>query len=96
MTVKAEETRVERVQFRVDRPTKRLIERAAALSNMTVSGFVVASALSEASRLVAERERLTLSERDWAVFAEALAKPPQPSAALKAAFAEHDRVIASE
>ncbi|MGF1641461.1 MAG: DUF1778 domain-containing protein [Rhodospirillales bacterium] len=96
MTVKTEETKNERVQFRVDRSTKRLIERAAALSNMTVSGFVVASALSEASRLVAERERLTLSERDWAIFAKALAKPPPPSAALKAAFAEHDRVIASE
>ena len=96
MPAEAQETKRERLQFRLDRRAKRMLERAAALSNMTVSGFVVSSALSEASRVIAERERLILSERDWEIFAKALANPPAPTAALRAAFAEHDRLTLSE
>ena len=96
MPAKPQEIRVERVQFRVDAQSKKMLERAAALSNMTVSGFVVSSALSEATRVIAERERLVLSDRDWEIFAKALAKPPAPTAALRAAWALHEGLAVSE
>ena len=96
MPAKLRTNKVERVQFRVDAQSKRMLERAAALSNMTVSGFVVSSALSEAARVIGERERLILSDRDWEKFAKALAKPPAPTAALRAAWAFNEGLAVSE
>ena len=46
---KVEHTRTQRVQIRIAPEAKRLIERAAALQNTSVSGFVVNSALDAAS-----------------------------------------------
>ena len=89
----AQETKTERVQVRIDRAAKRMLERAAALANTTVSAFVVNSALDAAGRLIQEREQLVLSERDWDVFFDALVNPPKPNAALRKAFAAHRRLI---
>ena len=55
-----EHTRTQRVQIRIAPAAKRLIERAAALQNTSVSGFVVNSALDAASHLIREHERLVL------------------------------------
>ena len=88
-----EHTRTERVQIRIAPEAKRLIERAAALQNTSVSGFVVNSALDAASHLVAEHERLVLDARDWGVFLDALLDPPEPSAALREATRTHARII---
>ena len=96
MPAKPQENKVERVQFRIDAQSKRMLERAAALSNMTVSGFVVSSALSEAARVITERERLILSDRDWEIFSKALTKPPAPTAAFRAAWALQERLAVSE
>ena len=88
------QARTERVQMRVDPAAKRLLERAAVLSNTTVSAFVANHALEAAGRLLRERERLVVSERDWELFLDALASPPEPNAALRGAFAAHGRLIA--
>lgn len=96
MPAKTQVNKVERVQFRIDAQAKRMLERAAALSSMTVSGFVVSSALSQAARVISERERLILSDRDWEIFSKALAKPPAPNAALRAAWALHERLTVPE
>jgi len=88
-----QDTKSERVQVRINKDAKRMLQRAAALANMTVSAFVVNSALDAASRLISERERLVLEEEDWEVFMEALANPPEPNQALKEAFATYDRLI---
>ena len=90
----ARATKSERVQVRIDRNAKRTLERAAAHANTTVSAFVVNSALDAAERLIRERERLVLGERDWNVFFKALVNPPKPNLALKKAFAAHGRLIA--
>lgn len=88
------QTKTERVQMRVDPEAKRMLERAAALENTTVSAFVVHNALKAAERLIQDRERLTVSERDWNLFFDALVNPPEPNAALRQAFAAHGRLIA--
>ena len=90
----ARQAKSERVQVRIDPTAKRMLERAAALANTSVSAFVVNSALDAAGRLIEERERLVLSERDWDVFFDALVDPPKPNAALRKAFAAHKRLIA--
>ena len=88
------QTKTERVQMRVDPEAKRMLERAAALENTTVSAFVVHNALKAADRLIQDRERLVLSERDWNLFFDALVDPPEPNAALRQTFAAHERLIA--
>ena len=88
------QARTERVQMRIDPAAKRLLERAAALSNTTVSAFVANNALEAAGRLLCERERLVVSDRDWELFFDALASPPEPNDALHGAFAAHGRLIA--
>lgn len=87
------ETKNERVQVRIGTDAKRMLQRAAALANTSVSAFVVNSALDAAGRLIEARERLVLGERDWDVFFEALINPPEPNQDLKDAFEAHDRLI---
>ena len=70
-----------------------MIERAAALQNTTVSGFVVNSALDAATHVIREHERIVLEARDWDVFLDALLDPPDPSAALRDAVQTDARLI---
>lgn len=92
-TEHTEHTRTQRVQIRIAPAAKRMIERAAALQNTTVSGFVVNSALDAASHLIREHERLVLDARDWEVFLDALLDPPGPNAALREATLTYSRLI---
>lgn len=71
-----------RINLRTSPEAKALIERAAALMGTTVSGFMLQSAYESASRVVTERETLTLSDRDRDVFLAVLANPPKPTQAL--------------
>lgn len=87
-------TRVERFGFRVDSPTKTLIEHAARLERRKVTDFCMTALTDAARRTIAEHETLVLSERDRAVFFEALVSPPAPSERLARAFAEHRRRVA--
>ncbi|MBI1868046.1 MAG: DUF1778 domain-containing protein [Methylocystis sp.] len=93
-TAKRGRIRSERLGFRVDEPTKVLIERAAQLERRKLTDFCM-TALSEAARrTIAGHETIVLSDRDRAVFFDALVSPPQPSERLRRAFAAHKRRIA--
>ena len=75
-----------RLGFRVDAETKRLVERAAALEHRSLTDFCL-TALAEATHAaILRHESLLLSERDRAVFFDALVHPPKPNARLKRAF----------
>jgi uncharacterized protein (DUF1778 family) len=80
------ESKSERLQIRCDETAKRKIEQAAAYKRMTVSEFVVETAVDRAERVIEEHDRVTLSEPDWNLFYAALTKPPAPNRTLKAAF----------
>ena len=92
----AEHVRTQRVQIRIAPAAKRIIERAAALQNTTVSGFVVNSALDAATHLIRERERIVLEARDWDVFLDALLDPPEPNAALRDAVQIYARLVQND
>ena len=85
--------RVERFGFRVDEPTKALIERAAQLERRKLTDFCMTALTDAARRTIAEHETLVLSDRDRAVFFDVLANPPAPSERLEGAFAEHKRRV---
>ncbi len=72
-------TKRERMHLRLDAESKRKLELAAAVSNQTVSQFVLAHALARADRVIEGHVHVRLSASDWAAFMGALVDPPEPS-----------------
>ena len=85
--------REERLGFRVDEPTKALIERAAQLERRKLTDFCMTALTEAARRTIAEHETLILSERDRAVFFDALVNPLASNERLERAFTEHKRRV---
>src|SRR5580704_3719471 len=85
--------RDERLGFRVDEPTKALIERAAQLERRKLTDFCMTALTEAARRTIAEHESIVLSARDRAVFFDTLVNPPTPNERLERAFEEHKRRV---
>lgn len=75
----------ERIAVRLASDVKERLEYAAELTGRSVSDFVVSSALEAAEAHIGRHEQFRLTEADRAVFLSALAKPPAPNKALRAA-----------
>lgn len=86
----------ERINLRLKQNTKNLIERAASFEGMTVSGFILSSALTSAKSIVSRHESIQLNEQDAKLFLEALTKPVTFNERLTEALVEHDRRIESK
>ena len=85
--------RNDRLGFRLDQQTKDMIERAAQLERRKVSDFCVTAIAEAARRTIAEHDTLRLSERDRAVFFDALISPRKPGDRLVRALGDHARLI---
>jgi uncharacterized protein (DUF1778 family) len=79
MTITTESARI---NLRTSPEAKALIERAAAIMGSTVSGFMLQNAYEAATRVVAQQEVITLSDRDRDAFLAMLDNPPEPTQAL--------------
>ena len=79
-------TKDERLQIRVDPAEKRLLERAAEASHVSVSAFVLQSAAVHAGEVLAERQFIEPSPRAAAAFTNALDEPATVSARLASAL----------
>jgi uncharacterized protein (DUF1778 family) len=76
-----------RMNLRLRPEQKATLVRAAALRHTDLTDFVLQPALREAHAVIAESERITLSERDSVLVLSMLENPPAPNARLKAAIA---------
>jgi len=76
----------DRMHLRLDKPTKRKLERAAAYEETTVSDFVLANAVDAAKRVIERHESTSLSPADWDAFYDALRRPPKPNRNLREAI----------
>jgi uncharacterized protein (DUF1778 family) len=74
-----------RLEARVSRTQKSLLQRAAMLSGRTLSEFVVASAQEAATKVIQEHERIRLTQAEQTAFVKTLLNPPAPSKRLQAA-----------
>lgn len=83
------EHRSERVQARTTKQAKDRLEQAAAVQGVTLSDFIIATALEQANKTLRAHAQLELSARDSRAFAEALINPPAPNEALLAARDRH-------
>jgi uncharacterized protein (DUF1778 family) len=71
--------RNERLDARVTREEKEIIETAASLRGTSASDFVRMVTREAALNTIREHEILTLTERSKRVFVEALLHPPRPN-----------------
>lgn len=91
-----DEPKSARLEARTQPSVKDVILRAAALSGVDVSSFVVNAALS-AARSTIEAHKVTVLETDAdkRAFFAALENPPKPTDRLKAAYALRKKLIAN-
>lgn len=77
--------KADRIEARLPRETKVIIEHAAQLEGVSASDFVVTHAHSAARSVIAEHERWRLDRLQSEAFVEALLNPPEPNDALRRA-----------
>lgn len=75
----ATDTRNERLDARVTREEKELIETAASLRGTSASDFVRMAIKEAALKTIREQEVLTVNEEARRVFVETLLNPPKPN-----------------
>jgi uncharacterized protein (DUF1778 family) len=74
----APQSRSEKLDIRIAPEAKRMLQEAARARHMTISQFVLDSALSAAGDVIAEQSRIALGTAEWTAFTEALDAPPRP------------------
>jgi uncharacterized protein (DUF1778 family) len=79
----------ERIDLRTSPEIKELIVRAASSAGMSVSAFLLGTAQERAKQILAEKEMITLTSRDWNAFAKALDNAEKPRPRLSAAIKRH-------
>jgi uncharacterized protein (DUF1778 family) len=83
---KERRAREARLGIRVDRRTKEIVARAAALERRSLTDFCLTALTAAARHTIAQHEILVLSERDRQIFFDTLIHPPKPPARLRRAF----------
>jgi uncharacterized protein (DUF1778 family) len=73
----------ERIEVRLTRTAKALLQRAAAVRQKTVTEFMLDSGLSAAAETLADRREFLLDEKQWRAFLAALDAPPKPRPRLE-------------
>lgn len=82
-----------RIETRVSREQKDLIERAATLSGRTVSEFVLAHVEVAAKKVIDEHEKLHLDQAQSRILVDALLTPKKPNKKLKLAIKDYRKRV---
>jgi uncharacterized protein (DUF1778 family) len=84
-----------RLNVRLAKEHKKLIQRAAELLGESISAFTVSTLVREAQQVMARFSALQLSDRDRDSFLAALDNPPEPNARLRKAAKAHASGVSS-
>lgn len=84
--------KTERLDLRVSHEQKRLFEEAAAVTQNTVTDFVVHSAAVAARDVLADRTQFLLSAEQWTAFTAAIDREPRHLPRLAAFLSEPSRL----
>ncbi|MHB1155298.1 MAG: type II toxin-antitoxin system TacA family antitoxin [Phycisphaerales bacterium] len=84
-------TRNARLDFRLSRKHKRIIEQAATATGQSLSDFAVAHLVQAAQRAIDEATVTRLSNRDRDAFLKLLDSNTKPNKALRAAAARYGK-----
>ena len=94
-TVDKRQQKTARLEARITREQKDLIERAAAYEGRTLSDFVVNTVQEAAKSVIREHEILRLSGSQSRCFVEMLLGPPEPNKTLQEAAEAYRQDVAS-
>ena len=75
----------QRIDLRLTDDDKNMIEAAAALTNQSVTQFMLNSASERAAEVIEQHRRLVLDDASWSRVMDALSNPPEPNEKLKRA-----------
>jgi uncharacterized protein (DUF1778 family) len=87
--VMAKTDKMDRIDLRVTRDQKEVLARAAVLSGLSMSSFLVAKGLNEAKKIVSKNESVVLTNRDRDLFYSLLKNPPKPNKNLVSLMKNH-------
>ncbi|NET38105.1 MAG: DUF1778 domain-containing protein [Cyanothece sp. SIO1E1] len=87
-STKAKESRIE---IRVSQEDKKLLEQAASLQGLSLSQYMLSTALDIAKEKIATHEKMVLSNRDRDLFIALIDNPPAPCKALKSAVHRYNQ-----
>ena len=73
---------VGRLDIRLSKEAKRQVEEAAVIQGMTVTAFVLSTALEAARKVKREHQVTVLNDEERDAFIEMMTSPPEPSEAL--------------
>lgn len=75
----------QRIDLRLNEDDKSMIEEAAAMTNQSISQFMVSTASERAAEVINQHRRLILNEASWNLVMDAISNPPAPHDRLKRA-----------
>ncbi|TYL75354.1 DUF1778 domain-containing protein [Klebsiella pneumoniae] len=75
----------QRIDLRLNEDDKHMIEEAAAMTNQSISQFMVSTASERAAEVIDQHRRLLLNEESWNLVMDAIINPPAPNDRLKRA-----------
>jgi uncharacterized protein (DUF1778 family) len=75
--------RLERVHLRMTPTAKRMLQRAAAATNKTLTEFLLDAGLNAATDALADCRVFQLDDKRWNAFMAALAAPPKNNPRLR-------------
>lgn len=75
----------QRIDLRLNEDDKHMIEEAAAMTNQSISQFMVSTASERAAEVIDQHRRLLLNEESWNQVMDAITNPPAPNDRLKRA-----------
>lgn len=82
---------LDRIDFRIPKWKKKLIQLAAEYEGMSVTDYIISIATRESRDVIAERESILKSDADREIFFDALMNPPKVSDKLKKAVANYEK-----
>lgn len=75
----------DRINIRINRENKEIIQRGASLSNLNLTEFVKINVIASAKQVIAEHERVVLNENDSLMVMKLLENPAKPNKLLQEA-----------
>ncbi|MGG5836153.1 MULTISPECIES: DUF1778 domain-containing protein [Enterobacteriaceae] len=75
----------QRIDLRLNEDDKSMIEEAAAMTNQSISQFMVSTASERAAEVINQHRRLILNEESWNLVMDAISNPSAPNDRLKRA-----------
>jgi len=75
----------QRIDLRLNEDDKSMIEEAAAMTNQSISQFMVSTASERAAEIIDQHRRLILNEESWNLVLDAISNPPAANSRLKRA-----------